>query len=160
MQAKGIILVSACLLGLDTKYNGKNNLSKEVLALKDRFVLIPVCPEQLGGLSTPRESAEIINGAGAEVLSKKALVKNVNGEDVTKSYLRGAFETLKIAKLFGIQYGIFKEGSPSCGVNFVYDGTFTHTKISGCGVTVALLKSQKMEIFSENEITSLLRKIH
>ena len=160
MKDKRIILVSACLLGLNTKYNGGNNLDSKVVELKDNFILIPVCPEQLGGLSTPRKPAEIVNGTGRDVLSKRALVKTDMGTDVTDNYIKGALETLKIAKLLNIHYGIFKEGSPSCGVNTIYDGSFSHTRISGSGVTVDLLKANNIEIFSEKEITKFLRKIH
>ena len=160
MRSRNVILVSACLLGLNTKYNGNNNLSKDVIALKDKFVIIPVCPEQLGGLPTPREPAEIINGTGGDVISGNAYVKTIDGKNVTGYYRKGAFETLKLAKLFDIKYGIFKEGSPSCGVRTIYDGTFSHSRITGSGVTVALLKSRNIEIFNENEIALLLRKIH
>ena len=151
MKTRNIILVSACLLGLNTKYNGKNNFSKDVINLKDEFVILPVCPEQLGGLPTPRNPAEIVNGAGEDVISGRASVKTI---------LKGAFETLKLVNLFGVKYGVFKEGSPSCGVRTIYDGTFSHTSITGSGVTVALLKSHGVEIFNENEIELLLRKIH
>ena len=160
MKTRNIILVSACLLGLNTKYNGKNNFSKDVINLKDEFVILPVCPEQLVGLPTPRNPAEIVNGAGEDVISGRASVKTIDGENVTDYYLKGAFETLKLVNLFGVKYGVFKEGSPSCGVRTIYDGTFSHTSITGSGVTVALLKSHGVEIFNENETELLLRKIH
>ncbi len=142
-----MVVVSACLLGMNTKYNGNNNINEEVVALKDKFVLVPLCPEQLGGLTTPRTPAEV---------QENGCVYNKDGEDVTESFLRGASETLKLIKLFNIRYALLKDGSPSCGVHFIYDGTFTGKKIKGRGITAQLLMDNGIKIFSENDIKEFI----
>ncbi|MDO5563000.1 MAG: DUF523 domain-containing protein [Synergistaceae bacterium] len=113
------ILVSACLLGLNCRYCGGGCFDDRVVALAKEFCLIPVCPEQLGGLPTPREPDEILNG---RVVSK-------SGIDNTEYFERGAEEVLRLAKLLGCSMAILKERSPSCGSSMVYDGTFTGRKI-------------------------------
>lgn len=146
---KKMVIVSACLLGLNTKYNGSSNINEEVIALKDEFILIPLCPEQLGGLPTPRIASEI---------QRDGSVHNKNGEDVTDNFLRGANETLKLAKLFNIKYALLKENSPSCGVHSIYDGTFTDKKVRGKGVTARLLMNNGIKVFSENDIEELVNE--
>jgi uncharacterized protein YbbK (DUF523 family) len=147
-----MILVSACLLGINCKYDGDNNNHERVKEyLKDKQFIL-VCPEQLGGLSTPRVPCEIVNGTGIEVLNNKCTVKNKQGLDITESFLKGAYETLKIAKLYGCNKAILKEGSPSCGSNKIYDGTFLGNKINGMGVTASLLKKEGIDIISEKEL--------
>ncbi|SHJ61601.1 DUF523 domain-containing protein [Tepidibacter formicigenes] len=146
-----MILVSACLLGINCKYNGENNENKELINyLKDKE-FVPVCPEQLGGLSTPRIPAEIVGGDGVDVLNKKAKVINKNGEDVTEEFLKGAYETLKIVKMFNCKEAILKLRSPSCGTNQVYNGTFTGELKDGLGVTAALFKKEGINLKSEEE---------
>ncbi len=134
------ILVSACLLGADCKYNGKNNRNENVLRLMEKHTLIPVCPEQLGGLATPREPSE---KSGGRVISK-------SGADVTENYKKGADEVLKIARLYGCKRAVLKAKSPSCGSGKVYDGTFSGTLIDGDGVTARLLKQNGIEVQNEN----------
>jgi uncharacterized protein YbbK (DUF523 family) len=135
--------VSACLLGIRCKYDGTSNYSAEaVRRLAERYTLIPVCPEQLGGLTTPRPPAEIQNG---RVVTK-------DGLDVTESFQRGAEETLEIFKLLKLEAAILKEGSPSCGSSLIYDGTFTGVKISGMGLTVRLLRDQGIGVISEKAL--------
>lgn len=134
------ILVSACLLGADCKYNGKNNRNENVLRLMEKHTLIPVCPEQLGGLATPREPSE---KSGGRVISK-------SGADVTENYKKGAYEVLKIARLYGCKRAVLKAKSPSCGSGKVYDGTFSGTLIDGDGVTAQLLKQNGIEVQNEN----------
>lgn len=134
------ILVSACLLGADCKYNGKNNRNENVLRLMEKHTLIPVCPEQLGGLATPREPSE---KSGERVISK-------SGADVTENYKKGADEVLKIARLYGCKRAVLKAKSPSCGSGKVYDGTFSGTLIDGDGVTAQLLKQNGIEVQNEN----------
>ena len=143
------MIVSACLLGINTKYNGNSNINEEVIALKDKFILIPVCPEQLGGLTTPRIPAE---------MQKNGSVYNKNGEDVTENFLRGANETLKLAKLFNVKYALLKDGSPSCGVHSIYDGTFSGKKIRSKGVTARLLMNNGIKVFSENDIKEFINE--
>ena len=136
------ILVSACLLGINCKYDGNNNMNEKVLDyLKDKEV-IPVCPEIYGGLTTPRTPSEIV---GDKVITKGKI-------DVTIEYLKGAEETLKLAKLFNVKKALLKAKSPSCGNKEIYDGTFTGNKIIGMGITAKLLKENGIEILNENEI--------
>lgn len=132
------VLVSMCLLGINCKYNGENNLSEEVLEyIKDKEVY-PICPEIMGGLKTPRNPSEI---------RKNKVINNI-GEDVTQQYIKGAEETLKIAKLFNIKKAILKAKSPSCGNGKIYDGTFTSTLIKGDGITTKLLKENGIEVIT------------
>lgn len=134
------ILVSACLLGINCKYNGKNNYHQELLDyLKDKSV-IPICPEIYGGLKTPRDPSEI---KGDKVITKE-------GQDVTENFQRGAEETLKLAKEFNVKKAILKSKSPSCGYGEIYDGTFSDQLIKGNGITAELLKQNGIEILTEN----------
>ncbi len=136
------LLISACLAGVNCKYDGGNNLHPEILKLVQSGQAILVCPEQLGGLPTPRLASEIIcNG-----------VFNAIGQDVTDQFRKGAAECLRLAKLYGITKAIFKERSPSCGVHYIYDGTFSRTKIPGSGITSGLLKENGIKIISEEEL--------
>ena len=144
-----MILVSACLLGVNCKYDGKNNFHKEILNIKENYGIIPICPEQLGGLTTPRLAAEIINGDGLDVLNNVAKVIRNDGVDVTEAFIKGANEALRIAETMGIKKAILKTNSPSCGVGKIYDGSFTRTLIPGDGVTTALLKSKGIEVWTE-----------
>ena len=137
-----MIIVSACLAGVNCKYDGKNNANEKVIKLVSRGNAIPLCPEQLGGLSTPRIPAEIV---GDKIINK-------NGLDVTDNFIKGANEALRIAQLVGCKTAILKESSPSCGLHKVYDGTFTGTKIEGKGVTAKLFSQNKIKILSEDEI--------
>lgn len=131
------VLISTCLLGVNCKYNGKNNLKEEILKdILDKYEVIPICPEVWGGLTTPRDPAEIV---GDKVLSNK-------GKDVTENYKRGAIETLNLAKRLNITKAILRAKSPSCGNGKIYDGTFTNTLIDGDGVTTKLLKENGIEI--------------
>lgn len=145
-----MLLVSACLAGVNCTFTGRNNLNLQVIRwIKGRGV-IPVCPEQLGGLSTPRPPAEIRGGIGVQVLSGEAAVFTSQGEDVTQAFLDGAEEVLKLARFYGITGAILKEGSPSCGSCRICDGSFTGTRIPGTGVTTALLEKEGIRVFSEN----------
>ena len=136
------ILVSACLLGIDCKYSGGNNLNEKVLEYIKDYEVIPVCPEIMGGLSTPRPPSERI---GDKVL-------NNQGTNVTNEYTKGALETLKLAKLFNVKKALLKAKSPSCGKGKIYDGTFTSTLIEGNGVTVDLLESNGIEVILEQDL--------
>lgn len=146
------MIVSACLVGVDCKYSGGNNYNDKVKEfLKDKQYII-ICPEQLGGLTTPRKPSEIDKIGGKEVLKGKSKVINCDNEDVTENFIKGAKESLKIAKMFNCKKALLKEGSPSCGCNLIYDGTFTGQKISGMGVTAALFNENNIEVFSEKEL--------
>lgn len=137
-----MILVSACLLGENCKYNGGNNYNKKVINyLKDKEY-ISVCPEVMGGLSIPRSPSEIV---GDKVI-------NSNNIDVTKEYNLGALKTLEIVKKYHITEAIMKANSPSCGNCKVYDGTFSHKLIDGMGVTSKLLLENNVVIKNENDL--------
>lgn len=143
---KPVILVSACLLGYQTKYNGGNNFKRALLALKEKYTLLPFCPEVDGGLATPRPASEI----------KGEQVFNINGDDVTAPYQLGANIALELAKKYQVKYAIMKEKSPACGVNFIYDGTFTKTLIPGKGITARALEDYGVKIYHEDNFWPLL----
>ena len=154
---KKIILVSSCLLGLKTNYDGGDNCCGDVLQLKDTVFLLPVCPEQLGGLPTPRPAAEIQGGDGHAVLAGSAVVKTACGKDYTASFLRGAEETLRLAVLYGAEAALLKARSPSCGSGRIYDGSFRGKAVPGDGVAAALLKKSGMKVYTEEEISQIKR---
>lgn len=154
-----MLIVSACLAGVKCKYNGEDNFVPLVRELLAAAPVQLVCPEQLGGLSTPRAPAEIQGGSGEDVLAGRSRVLTQKGLDVTEEFLRGARETLRIACLFGAKGALLKEGSPSCGSTLIYDGTFQGCKKAGQGVTAALLRREGLEIWSENDLPVLLEKI-
>ncbi|MBX6422850.1 DUF523 domain-containing protein [Thermosulfurimonas sp. F29] len=129
------VLVSACLLGLATRYDGKILFEPAVSSLKERYLLVPACPEQLGGLPTPRPAAEILEGDGFAVLSGRARVVNRRGEEVTGAFVEGAREVLKICRFLGIKRAFLKARSPSCGLT------------PAVGVTAALLLSAGLEVY-------------
>lgn len=141
------LLISACLLGENCKYSGGNNYEPLTEALGKRFELVPVCPERLGGLTSPREPAERV---GERVLSR-------TGEDWTAAFYLGAERTLEIARREGISQAVLKERSPSCGCGAVYDGTFTGTVVPGDGVAAELLKRHGVHIRGESQIGELLK---
>jgi len=143
-------LVSACLIGIDCRYDGKNNTNQRLIRLFRKGKLIPVCPEQLGGLPTPRDGAQIINGTGKDVLEGRARVVDKKGHDVTENFIKGAMETLKIAKYLGVKEAILKARSPSCGSGKIHKG-FSDVLIDGDGVTATLLKMNGIRIFTEEE---------
>ena len=149
------LIISSCLLGNNTKYNGKNNESdkkrrkKGNRGKKEFFDFIVICPEVEGGLSIPRDPAEII---GNKVITN-------NGKDVTKNYNNGAKHALDKALKYKAKYALLKAKSPSCGKDYIYDGTFSGNLIKGDGVTVSILKKNGIKVFTENEIELLLKEI-
>ena len=150
------LLVSACLVGLCTRLDGKARSFPNVCALGSRFCLVPVCPEQLGGAPTPRPPAEIRDGAGDEVLDGRARVMTEDGRDVTALYVRGAMEVLAVARLTDATVAVLKARSPSCGVGTTYDGTFTHRLRPGSGVAAALLAREGLALHTEEDCGALL----
>lgn len=140
------VLVSACLLGCPCRYDGAGRADARVLALVKTHRLIPVCPEQLGGLPTPRPPAERV---GERVLAS-------DGTDVTPAFARGAEETLRLARLLGCTAAILKARSPSCGNGQIYDGTFSGRLVSGSGVTAALLLQNGIAVRTEEDDLSPL----
>jgi uncharacterized protein YbbK (DUF523 family) len=147
------VLVSACLLGHKCRYDGQDAADKGVLALADHFHFIPVCPEQLGGLPTPRLPAEIGGRDGADVLTGKARVQRKDGADVTQAFLQGAQAALAIGQEHGIKLAICQERSPSCGVHQIYDGSFSGRLQPGSGVFTALLKDQGWQVLAPTDLS-------
>jgi len=146
-------LISACLLGIKCAWDGQDIYkSDKAIELSNSEMLMPVCPEQLGGLRTPRAPQEIQGGIGEDVLDGKCKVLNIDGEDVTQKFINGVEETLKIARLFHIEEFIGKSKSPSCGCGQIYDGTFSRKLIDGDGVTTALLKRNGIRVVTEEEL--------
>jgi uncharacterized protein YbbK (DUF523 family) len=142
MNKKDFKICSACLLGINCRYNGEEKVNEKTLALLKKENLIPVCPEQLGGLSTPREPAE----------KKRNKVITKSGKDVTANFKRGAKEVLKIVKFFDVKQAVLKQRSPSCGCGMIYDGTFSNRLIKGDGITTILLKKNKIKVISEEDL--------
>jgi len=146
-------LISSCLLGIKCSWDGTDKSSdKDAIKLLSNEVLIPVCPEQLGGLNTPRPPQEIQGGSGEDVLDGRCRVKNINGDDVTEEFITGAKQTLRIARLFKVSQFIGKSRSPSCGCGEIYDGSFSKKWVNGDGVTAALLKRNGIEVISEEDL--------
>ncbi len=150
-------LCSACLLGIRCRFDSKSKPNEKVLKLTKKEVLIPVCPEQLGGLKTPRAGSGIKGGDGAMVISGKAKVINRKGEDWTKHYILGAKQALEIAKIFNIKIAILKQGSPSCGCGQAFqwkevNGKLSNRRRKGDGVATALFKKKGIKVFTEGDL--------
>lgn len=141
-MTKEKILISACLAGVNCKYNGKNNENKKIIELIKNKDVILICPEQLGGLKTPRNPAERV---------KDKVITNDN-IDVTKEYQKGAEEVLNLVKKFNIKTAILKSKSPSCGKGKIYDGSFSNTLIYGNGITTELLEKNGIKVISSDEL--------
>jgi uncharacterized protein YbbK (DUF523 family) len=144
-----MILVSACLAGINCKYNGKNNLNGKIQKLVKEGKAIPVCPEQLGGLPTPRESANL-TGNGLNVLQGVAKVLTKSGKDVAINFVKGAREVLKLAKLLGVEKAILKARSPSCGCGKTW---ISGKVVNGDGVCAALLKRNGIKVYTEENFS-------
>lgn len=151
-----MIIVSACLCGINTRYDGRNNLNEKVAKLLEEGKAVLVCPEQLGGLSTPRTPHEIKGGTGAEVLNGCAKVISANCQDSTEEFIKGAEETLRIAKQAGSKIAILKAKSPSCGCGKIYDGSFTKILTEGNGVTAELLIRNGIKVYNEDNIDFIM----
>ncbi|WP_434696507.1 DUF523 domain-containing protein [Pseudomonas sp. Z1-14] len=147
------ILVSRCLLGHRVRYDGGASGPFDLLQhWLDEGRVVPLCPEVAGGLPTPRPAAEIPGGQGARVLDGNAAVITTEGEDVSAQFLSGAYQALALVREHGIRIAVLKANSPSCGNLLTYDGTFSGVKVSGEGVTAALLKRNGVRVFSELEL--------
>ena len=144
------LLVSACLLGVDWKYSGGNNaLEADTLrALREKWALVPVCPETAGGLGVPREPSE---RRGERVVSR-------SGRDVTAPFTRGAETACRLCERFGCRRALLKENSPSCGCGTIYDGSFSGTLTEGDGLTAEKLRAGGVEIFGESALERLLQE--
>ena len=141
------ILISGCLLGVCCRFDGASKPHPLAEELSKKHELVPVCPEQLGGLATPRSPAE---RQGERIIAK-------TGVDVTDQYHRGAEEALKIYRLLGCEAAVLKERSPSCGSGEIYDGTFTGTLVSGNGVTAELFLKHGIPVYGESRLSELLK---
>ena len=142
-------IISACLAGVNCKYSGGNNQDNRIIKLVKEGKGILVCPEQLGGLPTPRLPSEIVE------IEDVKMVRSTDGEDVTKEFVKGAEEIIKIAKLMNVKKAILKSKSPSCGYGKIYDGSFTKTLKSGNGLTAELLILNGIEVISEETLDQL-----
>lgn len=143
------VLVSACLMGVNCRYKGDGSMIPEISLLMERCHLIPVCPEIMGGLATPRTPAERL---GDRVVTR-------DGEDVTEQYGKGAEEVAHLAALYGCRYALLKERSPSCGSGEVYDGTFGRKLVPGDGVAAARLKKEGIAVYGESSAGQLLKDL-
>ena len=140
------LLISACLLGIPCRYDGKRVAKVDISALREKYNLIPICPEIYGGLPTPRIPSERVDG--------RVLMKD--GRDVTENYKRGAEASLDIAKANGVSLALLKARSPSCGKGLIYDGSFSGTLTEGDGVAAELLMKEEITVFTEEELDLLL----
>ncbi|MGI6037297.1 MAG: DUF523 domain-containing protein [Limnochordia bacterium] len=155
-MAKERYLVSACLAGVCSRFDGQGHPHKHIIELIGQGVALPVCPEQLGGLTTPRPPAEIVGGTGMDLWAGRARVMTAAGTDVTAQFIKGAQETLKLGELFGAHKAILKAKSPSCGPSLIYNGTFQGQLTPGMGVTAALLHKAGWQIYSEDDLFQLI----
>jgi uncharacterized protein YbbK (DUF523 family) len=147
-----VIVVSSCLAGLKVRYNATDSLDANIQQLVEAKKAVTVCPELLGGFSTPREPAEIVGGNGDDVLAGNARVVELSGKDVTEMYVKGAHQALRVAQELGALLIVLKESSPSCGSAMIYNGDFANEKIAGYGVTTALLRREGYTVISEHDL--------
>lgn len=146
-----MIMVSACLAGINCKYNGNHNYNAQICEFLKGHPYFLVCPEVMSGLAIPRLPCEMVGGTGLEVLEGKARVLNTRGVDETLRFIDGAKTCLALARLNQVTRAILKNRSPSCGCGQVYDGTFSSCVIPGDGVTTAALKFNGIEVLSEDD---------
>lgn len=142
LKGCGPILVSACLLGIYCRYDGRCETDERVMALSQDHVLIPVCPEQLGGLPTPRSAVELLDG--------RAVTRD--GADLTEAFERGVQQVLRVARLTGARAAVLQPRSPSCGRGIIYDGTFSGTRIEGDGALTQSLRAQEFLLLVPDEL--------
>ena len=141
-----MILVSACLVGINCKYSGGNNYNQKIFDLVKEGKAIPICPEQLGGLNTPRKTVEL------KVINGKRYAIDNEGNDLTENFERGALEVLNLAKDLNINKAILQPRSPSCGVNKIYSGNFDNKLVDGNGILAELLKQNGIDVLTPNDI--------
>ncbi len=159
--------MSACLLGLCTRFDGGHNRDEAVLGLGARFTLVPVCPEQLGGLPTPRPPAEIqgppqvhdvregdVRLGDVRVSDVQVVVRTRDGLDVSEEFRRGGEAAVTVARLVGACSAVLKARSPSCGVDETYDGTFSHTLRAGSGVAAHMLRGAGLDLYTEEHVAA------
>jgi len=162
MMAMIRVLVSACLLGAKVRYHGGSAACPSDIIARwlDEGRVVPICPEVAGGLATPRAPAEIDLGAdGSTVWRGRAGVRTSTGDDVTNAFVAGAAEAMRLAAEQDIRIAVLKEGSPSCGSSFTYDGSFRGVRVAGQGVAAAALVGAGIAVFSEEELDEADRLI-
>ncbi len=152
-------IVSACLAAVPCRYDGRDRPDPAVEGLLARGLVLPVCPEQLGGLPTPRPPAEIRGGDGADVLAGRARVVTSEGDDVTEAFVLGARTALKVARACGARLAYLVDRSPSCGTTLIYDGSFEGRLRPGRGVTAALLQEQGIACYGPRDRQQFLSDI-
>jgi len=160
-----VILVSACLAGIKCNYRGRCRTNKKVLELVKKGIALPVCPEVLGGLPTPRSAARILSKDrdydGNDVLDRKTIVITEEGEDVTENFIKGAYKVLEIAKKYNIKAAYLNQYSPSCGHGKTLGGNQHYKKyVSGDGVTTALLKRNGIKVYTDKEFEEFYNELH
>ena len=144
-----MILISACLVGQNVRYDGGNKLNNELKSLVDQGLAKPICPEILGGLTTPRNPAEIVGGDGFDVLKNKAKIIDIQGNNVTDEYINGAIKALDICKKMKCKTLILKSDSPTCSSQSIYSGKFNGSKKQGIGIFAALLIKNGIQVYDE-----------
>jgi len=154
-----MIVVSACIAGCNCRHDGELLLNEKILKLVGEKKAIPLCPEILGGFGVPREPMEIIGGEGEDVLEKKAVIRDRNGNDVTEKVLSGVKEVVLTIKRLNVKYVILKTKSPSCGYGEIFDGTFSGKLKKGNGVLTAALLKEGIKIYTEDNFEELLDEI-
>jgi len=161
MAAKEKILLSACLAGYPVRYNGSDKSCPASLLQQwhDEGRLVTHCPELAAGLATPRLSAEMVNGQGIDMLNGRAQMMESDGRDVTQSYVLAAWLALQTAQSHGCRFAIMTDGSPTCGSQNVYDGSFSGEKVPGEGVAAALLRQHGIEVFNEHQLDALKHRL-
>lgn len=154
----GKILVSACLMGFKVRYNGseKAALQQALSRWQQENRLVIHCPELAAGLPVPRRAAEIVAGDGQDVLSGQARIVENDGTDVTAHYQLAAWLALNAAQHHGCSAALLTDGSPTCGSQVIYDGSFSATRRAGMGVATALLKVHGIRVFSDRQLPALL----
>ncbi|RQD70086.1 MAG: DUF523 domain-containing protein [Tindallia sp. MSAO_Bac2] len=154
-----MVAVSSCLMGIPCRYNGKHYYRKSLMKKLNNTDILAICPEQLGGLPTPRNPAEIVMGSARQVLDGKCMIIDNLGNNVTKEYISGAYRTLALLKTHGIKTAFLKDGSPSCGTTYVYDGTFNVKRVNGSGVTATLLAASGINLYNELDVQAIFNEI-
>ena len=144
-----MIFISACLIGQNVRYDGGNKLNNNLKKLVDKGIAKPICPEILGGLSTPRNPAEIVGGDGFDVLENRAKIIDSQGNDVTKEYINGAMKALDTCQKINCETLILKSDSPTCSTEHIYTGEFNGEKKRGVGVFSALLIKNGIKVYNE-----------
>ena len=161
MAVKEKILLSACLAGHHVRYNGthKSRDSALLQQWRDEGRLVTHCPELAAGLETPRLSAEMLGGQGVDVLKGRAHMVESDGHDVTQPYVLAAWLALEAAQSQGCRFAVMTDGSPTCGSQHVYDGSFSGAKVPGEGLAAALLREHGIEVFSEYQLDALKQRL-